>query len=67
VKSLISKVVDLCEYYKFVIMIMDWFSLVSEIQCPKVRHMKTETEFQLTPRLKPNFQSTLTHKPLRTR
>jgi hypothetical protein len=47
VKTLISKLVDLCEYYKFVKKIMDWFGFVSEIQCPKVRHMKTELEFKL--------------------
>jgi hypothetical protein len=48
-QSVNYKTVVLSKISKFVNSIMDWFGLVSEIQCPKVRHMKTETEFQLTP------------------
>jgi hypothetical protein len=50
-----SKVVALCKDYKFVREIMDWFGLVSEIQCPEVRLPKTKTEFQSTPPTETGF------------
>jgi hypothetical protein len=67
VKSPISKVVALCKDYKLVREIRDWFGLVSDIQGPEVRYPETETEFQLTNRLKPIFLGTISPKPFRTR
>jgi hypothetical protein len=46
-QSVNDKTIVLSEISKLVNRIMDWFGFVSEIQCPKVRHMKTEMEFQL--------------------
>jgi hypothetical protein len=63
----ISKVVDLCEHYKFVKVLMSWFGLVSDIQGPEVRYPETETEFQLANRLKLVFPGTIPPKTFRTR
>jgi hypothetical protein len=63
----VGNVVELHEDFNIANRVVSQFGLVSEIQRPKVRHPKSETEFQLTNRLKPIFPGTISPKPFRTR